>query len=488
MDVLTGNAGYLIRKKMRVLSRVIVSAISILILLGCASLMQKPTQIIAPKTLRSGIKIVDQQPALRQVAWWEKMHDPALNQLINLALAKNNQLHSSRANILQAQAQLQAARFAWLPTLQASGNGFVGGGWDSHFTPEGPLATSHALSKVGHIQFHGHFAGFVPKYSLNLLDNIYNNRYAESSLAMQDAMYQSTRISIISQVSGSYFMLLGQREQLNDQRQYIQDLKKIRRLEGSRFRYGASDASTIADLDRQIESDITNISSLENSIAQVENAIQILLDRNPGSLAKYGNVNRLSVKDLIPANISSDVLKNRPDIVAAEQNLNMTEANVGVAYANFFPTISLTDLVGSSSIELIHLLKLSTSLWVLQGAASIPLLNGVSYAQIKEAKAGYLAAYYSYAQTLRSAFADVDNSLTNQQKMNAIYQSQLRAFKSAKKTYALALARYKAGAKDYRDVANAKLVVDSAKLNLTLAKMQQLDSIVEVYQSLAMSC
>ena len=109
--------------------------------------------------------------------------------------------------------------------------------------------------------------------------------------------------------------------------------------------------------------------------------------------------------------------------MTAEENLNMSGAKIGVAYAKFFPSISLTDLTGASSVDLNSLLKLATGLWVLQGAASIPLLNGVSYAQIKEAKAGYLASYYNYIQTLRSAFADVDNSLTNQQKMYSVYGS-----------------------------------------------------------------
>ena len=115
----------------------------------------------------------------------------------------------------------------------------------------------------------------------------------------------------------------------------------------------------------------------------------------------------------------------------------------------------------------------------------MPVLNGVTYEQIKEAKAGYLAAYYTYVQTLRSAFADVDNNLTNQKKMNAQYNNQSQALTAAQKSYALALARYKAGAKDYRDVANASLSLDTARLNVTLAKMQQLDAIVGVYQSVA---
>lgn len=467
----------------------IIISMSILLLGGCTfTPHHNPPNVVAPKTTRSHIKIVDRPPPADQVMWWKKMHDPVLNHLIRQALANNNQLQSARMNILQAQAQLQAARFAWLPTLNASGAGVVGGGWDSQFTPQGPLASSRALSNLGNIKFHAYFGGFVPQYSLNILANIYQNKFAKASLTMQQAAYQSTRISIISQISGAYFMLLGQREQLKEQAQYITDLKKLRQLEWVRYKDGASDLTTVTDLDNQIESNQANLVSIENSIAQVENSIQILLNCNPAPIVSHGDINKLDIQGLIPKNLSSTVLKNRPDILIAEQNLKMSQANVGTAYSNYFPTISLTSLLGSSSIELVHLLTLSTGLWVAEAAATIPILNGVSYEQIKSAKAGYLAAYYNYIQTLRSAFANVDNSLTNQQKMNKIYHDQFKALLAMQKKYALALARYKAGARDYRDVANTKLSVDSAKITLTLAKMQQLDSIVEVYQALAIGC
>ena len=463
-----------------------IIGISILLLGGCTTTPPRPpSDLAAPTTTRSGVKIITSQHDLRQMQWWERMHDPILNQLICEALANNNQLLAAQANVIQAQAQLKEARFAWLPTLNASGDGFFGGGWDSHFSPEGPLARLPGATRTGNIHFRGYFGGFVPKYTLNFLQNVYKNKAANASLAMQNATYLSTRLSVISQVTGAYFMFLGQRQQLNEQLQYIQDLKKVRQLEWVRYRDGASDLTNVTNLDQQIVTNEANVHSLENSLAQVENSIQILLNRNPGPLLKHGKMNALSVKKLIPARLPSAVLKNRPDIMMSLHNLHMTEANIGTAYSNFFPTISLTTLFGSSSIELAHLLSLSTGLWLIEGAASMPLLNGVSYQQIKEAKAGYLAAYYNYVQTLRSAFADVDNSLTNQQKMNAMYLNQRQALQAAEKLYHLALARYQAGAKDYRDVANAKLTVDTAKINVTLAKMQQLDSIVQVYQALA---
>jgi outer membrane protein, multidrug efflux system len=461
---------------------------SIILIASCTVLPTSPSSqqnTSLPKTTRTGLKVVDHRLDLSHVQWWKKMHDPVLDQLIDEALRNNNQIQTARANSLQAQAKLNEARLAWLPTLNGSANGLIGGGWDSSFSPQGPLAQSAALSTLGNIHFHGYFSGFIPSYSLNILANIQKNKLAKASLEMQNVAYQSTRLSIISQVSGAYFIFLGQKEQLHQQTQLIRDLKKIRALEEVRFKEGASDLSSLTELDQRIAKNEGNLYSIENSISQVENSIQVLLNHNPGPLLQHGTIKALSVKNMIPANLPSAVLKNHPDIMMARQNLKISESNLGIAYSNFFPTISLTGLLGGSSIELAHLLSLSTGLWVAEAAASVPILNGVSYEQIKEAKAGYYASYYNYVQTLKTTFAKVDNSLTNQQKINLIYQNQLKSLKALRKNYALSLARYHAGANDYRDVINAKLTVDVAQLEKNLAKMQQLDSIVQVYQDLA---
>lgn len=454
--------------------------------------MKPPTHpesdLSIPKTTRNGHKIVENLPDLSLVKWWEKLHDTHLNRLIQLALLNNNQIHIGKANILQAQAQLKAAHFAWLPTLGGSGAGLVGGGWNSQVTPEGPFSQFGALSRTGTIHFNGYNTGFVPTYSFNALANIENSKLAKATLGMQQANYQSIRLSVISQITGSYFMLLGQKQQLKEQSQIITDLKALRQLEEVRYKRGASDLTAVTNLDGQIVTNQASLASIENSIAQVENAIQVLINRNPGPILAHRSVDSLRVRGLIPAQIPSVVLKNRPDMMTAQYQLKIAESNVGVAYSNFFPSISLTGTFGKASFELSHLLKLSTVLWVAEAVASVPLLNGMSYEQIQSAKAGYAASYFSYVQTVRLVFADVDNRLTNQQKMTDIYENKYKAWRVAERNYKLVLARYKAGAKDYREVANTKLNVDSAKLDLTLAKMQQLDGLVEVYQALGGGC
>lgn len=438
-----------------------------------------------PKKTRGGKQFVPDKRDMRQVHWWKAMHDPALNQLIQQALANNNQVKSAKANILQARAKLQEARFAWIPTFDLAGNGFVGGGWDTHFTPQGALAKSRVLSNVGNIRFKGYYGGFVPNYSLNILQNISKTKLAKASLSQQIAEYHATRLSVISQTAGTYFMLLGQRAQLQEQKAYVNDLHTVYKLEWLRYLSGAADLSYVTNLEQQIKNNQANVTALENSITQLENALQVLLNRNPGAIKTQGSLAKLPDASVIPSNIPSAVLKHRPDVIVAKQNVKIAEANVGVAYSSFFPAINLTGNLGGAGVDLARLLKLNTALWIAQAAASIPVLSGVAYEQIVEAKEGMCAVYYSYLQTLRSVFADVDNSLTDERNLNQIYHDKEKALQATETSYKLVKSRYEAGSIDLRGLLNAKLTVDNAQLDATTAKMQWLDSLVQAYQALA---
>ncbi|OGV27190.1 MAG: hypothetical protein A3F18_07180 [Legionellales bacterium RIFCSPHIGHO2_12_FULL_37_14] len=457
-----------------------------LLIVGCSSSIPKPpSSMDIPKHTKSGVKIVNSNEDLSRVKWWRKLHDKELNKLINEALRRNYQLKSAEANILVAKSKLNEAHYSWLPTLNAAGYGFVGGGADTNITPQGALARSGIVSQLNTIRFNGYTAGFMPQYSVNILANMQNINYAKASLEVQKATYQSTRLSIISQITGAYFMLLGQKEQLRAEVKLIKDLQKLRQLEWVRYKQGESDLSQVADLDVQIADSKANIPGIENSIAEDSNAISSLLSRYPKNIHSSKDFMQLSVNKLVPARLPSTVLKNRPDVMIAIASLKMAEYKLGIAYSNYFPALSLTSNLGTLGFELSRLLSLSTGLLFLEAGGSIPLLNGVTYEQIKEAKRGYYADFYSYLQTLIAVFTDVDNTLTNLQKANRAYQDKFTSWRNNKKVYKLALARYKAGSTDKRDLIKAQYNVDMAKLNLILAKMQQFDGIVEVYQAVA---
>ena len=453
---------------------------------GCTPVPNHPQLTVdKPTKTRSGSYLIAGVKDLSQVKWWLKINDPNLTNLIKEALANSNDIKVAEAHVLEAKAQLRQANYTWLPTLGLNANGFAGKGFDTKINPEGALAATNLFSKNQKIKFNGYYSGFTPNYSLNLLANINNTKYAKASLELERASYLSTRLSIIGQVSGSYFMMVGQKAQLVEQRHLVKDLKELRQLEYIRFKRGASDLSTITSMDQKIDNNQASLLTIENSIAQVENTLKLLINKNPGPINHYKKLSNISIKGLIVANIPASVIENRPDFIVAKQNLLMSKANIGLAYSNFFPNISLTGLLGGASLELTHLLSLSTGLLTAEAAASMPLLNGNLYEGINVAKAQNNEAFYSYIKSLRSIFLDIDNNLTNQQLMNAIYNNKLSAYKAAAKSYFLVKSRYKAGATDKRQLINAKLTLDSAKIDLIIAKMQQLDSIVQVYQALA---
>lgn len=464
-----------------------ISSLVVLCLISCKPLpvpMSRDT--LLPHATRNGTPIVHEHRSLGTMYWWKKMHDPILNHMLAQALSVNYQLETARANVRQAEANLKAAKLAWLPTLAATGTGFVGGGWDSSYTLANPT-----LSKIipqttqNNLNFHGYYSGFVPSYSMNILANLSATKFAQASRDSQRAAYLAARLSIVSQVSGSYFTLLGLKQQYQEQSDLLNDLKKERQLEWVRYQSGASDLSTVTSLDEQISQQQASIRNIENSRAQVENTLHVLLNQNPGPIFSKNTIHQLSIKGLIPANIPSDVLKNRPDIIMAAQNLKMTSASLGIAYASFFPTISLTSLVGGASVELSHLVNLSTGLWAAELMASVPLINGSNYQKIKAAREGYMSAFYAYLGSLKTALADVDNSLTQQEIFNRILKDNLEAYHASQRLFKITASRYRNGATDFRSYLNTKISLDKAKLNLTLAKMQQLDGIVQVYQALA---
>lgn len=452
---------------------------------GCTERILMAKKVDYPQETRSGMKYLLNEKDLSGIAWWKKFQDPLLDKLVLLALSSNNTIKSAEATIRQAEAQLKSAQYAWIPTLDGSAHGFAGTTWNTHVVPSGSFAATPLFSNVSNPRFRGYYTGFVPGYTFNILNNISNIKSAEASLAVQEASAQSTRLSIISQMSGAYFMLLSQREQLAVENTICKDLRKLHALEKVRFQKGASNLETILSLEQQLAEEEAKIPLIENVIVRNENTIHLLMGQKPQAVYTHKSLNAFPVSDLIPANLPASVLKNRPDIMIALNNVHIASAQIGVAWSAYFPTISLTGLLGKASLDLTNLLKIGANLWIVQAAASMKILNASAWQNVKAAKAEFRARYYDYLQTLYSAFADVDDNIANVQKNRNAYLKTQKAFLAAKKSWLLTKEQYKAGAKDYRSVMNAKIILDRSHLSLVQEKAQLLDSIVQFYNSVA---
>lgn len=445
--------------------------------------IENQTLVILPTQLRDGTIIYQSSDDLSRTQWWRKMHDAMLNHLIASALANNNDIKSSMANVMQAKAELKKSYYAWIPTLDGSANGFLTRSWRAQIIPKTAFANNPMLANIDKIKLQGYVAGFMPDYSFNILQNINSTKLAKASLQAQQADLQAIKLSIISQVSGAYFMLLSERAQLKLKQTLIRDQKKLRQLEKMRYKAGSIDIEAVVRLNQEIDQEESDIPKIRSTIAHTEDAIQLLLNQNPAPIRTDTNIMQLQVNNLVPSKLPSAVLQNRPDLMVAMNNVKIASADVGLAYSAFFPSFSLTNLIGSASVALTNILDLSAGFWLGQIASSMKMLNASAYADIKSTKAHYYSTYYAYIQTLRSVLADVDESLIAQKNAGQTLRLGIQAMYAAQKNYAIALIRYQAGATDYSPIINAKINLDQAKLNVVQQKAQVLDSIVQVYEA-----
>ena len=419
---------------------------------------------------------------MSDTAWWQQFNDPTLNEMMTVALKNNNNIQVAIGNILQASAQLEKAHMAWVPTINVAGSAFTGQSFNQNITPTNPLLSN--IPMQNNMAFNGSFVGFVPSYSLNIFQIIKNQDVAKLNLKMQQASKNAVRLSVISQVSGGYFSLLALQKQLLLQKQIIADIVESKKYTLIKVANGTANEMNINQIDQSLSEQQAQIPLIQDNIVQTQNALQILMDKNPATIMTHNSFDNIKTDGVIPINIPSSVLQNRPDVIAAEYAVEVSNAKIGLAMSAFFPSITLVSPVGASSFELSNLFKGNVDFWSAQIMASMPLLNMGIYADIKQSKASYYAAYYNYIQTVRTAFSQVDNGLSKHQSSNMVYKYQQNSLNAMNDLYKLSQIQYSHGLISYADTLNFKLNLGTAQLKLNQAKMEQLTGVVNLYQAL----
>ena len=417
--------------------------------------------------------------AMADMAWWKQFNDPVLNNMIEQALANNNNIQVAIGNIEQAQAQLEKAQRAWVPTASVMGGGFTGESFNQSLTPN-----TTSSSATPNMDFHGAFVGFVPSYSLNVFQILKNQEMAKANLKIQKAAKNAVCLTVISQVAGGYFSLLGLKRQLELENKMVQDAIEIRKYTLIQIAQGSASYVDLDRIDQVLYMLSARTPSINGSIVQTQNALQVLMNKNPSTLITHNSFEHIKTDGRIPVNLPSEVLKNRPDIQVSEYAMEASHVKIDLAMSQFFPNILLTSPIARGSFDLNNLFSGSTDFWATQVISSVPVLDLGIYADIKASKASYYSAYYSYIQNVRNAFAQVDDGLSAYESANNVFKRQQKALNAAKNLYQSSVVKYKNGSGSYSGTLNYQLNVLNAELGLNQAKMNQLDSIVNLYQVL----
>lgn len=434
------------------------------ILVGCAVYgpsYSKPNTNDPANWQSRDLLAVTESENLPALAWWKSFNDPQLNALIESALRNNNNIQAAIGNIIAAQGQLRQVQFNWIPT-------------DSN------AISYNSVALAGE----GYSFSTTPAYTLNVFQQIRSQDYAKANYEAMRAAKDAVRLGIISQTVSGYFTLLGQDYQLQLQKQLAEDLKELLVLSKAEYAAGYISLYTLQQYVQNYEQANAQIPIIENNIVASQNALRLLLNENPGSIKRGLKFTQLNSYGVIPANLPSQVLRNRPDIRQAEQQLIAANANIGVATSMFFPSITLTGTAGIATDALNDLFSNYTTYWIKTASITMPFLNLSIYGQITQAKGQYYNAYYNYIQTVRSAFESVDNDLSAHQQLTVSLNTQTRYYDSAKLAYRLAESNFSEGLYSKPNLLQNAVTMDNAALAVQQSKLQQLGTIIQLYQDL----
>ena len=456
-------------------ARVATAATAALVLLvtGC---MMGPDYTRPALDMPAGWRIEPRTTATAaDVAWWQAFGDPELDALVAEALVHNQNLAIATANVDQAAGLLTQTRSALFPQVGYSASGQ---------RERTPLNTLTARIPDYPNPQTAYQALLTASWEIDLWGRIRRlSEAARADLLATDAARNGVILTVVASVSQSYITLRGLDEQLAVAQRTLGTYAESVRLFGLQFKYGQTSQMTVAQAQSQYETAAAQIPQIETQIAQTENALSVLVGRNPGSITRGKSIEQLRAP-AVPPSMPSGLLEQRPDLVQAEQQLIAANAQIGAAKALYFPTISLTGAYGGTSAQLSDLFKGPARAWSYAGQFVGPIFTfGAVSGQVSQAEAQQQAALANYRLAVQNAFADVDNALVANQNVLEQLAAQTRLVAALSEYARLARLQYTGGYVPYSTVLQAEQSLFPAELQLAAVRTNVLIAAIDVYKA-----
>ena len=427
-----------------------------------------------PETAAPPAYRFDQDPAADSVAdagWWQVYQDPVLQSLIREGLANNLDVRIAAARIDQARAALGSARLQQLPQLGVSA-GAARQRTSLFQLPPGTPALGNVFRAEGSLSYEIDFWG---KY--RRATEAARAQMLQSAYAKQDVMAE-----LVAGVATAYFTLQTLDDELAITRRTLATRQKFVDLTQAQHDRGTVSDLDVATAQAQLAVAQANLPDLQRRIGQTEDQLSVLLGHNPDRIVR-GDVH--PSPPVPAAGLPSSLLERRPDLREAEQNLVAANAQVGVAKANLFPSISLTALGGGVSTALSSLFSGPARTWSAGADLSQPLLNPQrSLFQLDLANAQKRQALLEYQKSVQTAFQEVSDALIARQQDAEVQTAQEAQVDAQRRANTVALARYRVGYASYFNVIDADRDLFNAELSLSAARLNTLLSVVQLYRAL----
>ncbi len=409
-----------------------------------------------------------EQPSIASQRWQNFYSDDRLKGLIALGLENNKDFESARLAIEKARAQYQITDINDLPSIDGSAG---------YTRQRQRSVTSDGYSvNLGLANYELDFWGKISSLKDQALQNFLATTAAKDS----------TQISLISNIAQSYANLSYSLAQLKLAEATVESREQSLFIAGKRFEAGIDPKLPSLQASASLETAKLAVLRAQSSILTSRNALQFLVGGPiPTNLIPTPAVSNITSQQIFNAGLPSELLRYRPDVLQAEYNLKAAGANLEVARASYFPSISLASSIGVSSGSLDDLFKSGSVGWSFGPSISVPIFDaGRLDANYDVANIEREQTLTNYESSIQTAFREVSDVLATRATLGEQLESQYRLQDNFEQTYQIADARFKAGIDNYLDVLDAQRSLFSTQQGILDLELQKIVSQIELYQVL----
>jgi multidrug efflux system outer membrane protein len=462
-----------------VTARATLAALSAAALAAGCSLFSPPPAPAAPEGRAPALPSAWQSSSadgvtLAEAPWRRAFDYGELPALIDEALRANRDLRIAAERVELARAQLGLARSARLPTLAADVSATAQRGPTPLDPDRNRSAESYALGLA------------MPTWEIDLWGRIRSQvDAARLNVQATDAQRHAAQVSLVASVAAGYLQLLEIDQQLAVSRRTRDSRRDSRRLIRLRFDAGVVSMVDVTQAETSLAQAEQAIAELERQRAAAENALSLLLGRNPGPIARGATLLEMPVPATLPAGLPSDLLRRRPDVIAAERAMAATDADVDAARKAFLPSVSLTGFLGLASPQLSQLLGADRAAWSVNPGVTLPILTGGRLeANLDAAAARQRIAVEDYGRAVQGALRDVEDALSAFQRRREQREALERIVAASRERLRLVDLRYLNGISSYFEVLDSQRVLFDAELQLAQATAATYGAVIQLYRAL----
>lgn len=418
--------------------------------------------------------------AASDIGWRNFFADARIQRLIEIALVNSRDLRIAALNVQAAQAQYRIQRADLFPTIEASAAEQI------QSLPLGVLGSAGTPGTGGTTRAFTAEIGFTA-YELDLFGRIRSlNHAALEQYFSQEETRLSSQLSLIAEVAGTYFAILGDEALLKLTQDTLEAARRSYDLTKQSFDRGVLNELSVRQAQTTVDTARANLAGYARQLALDRDALTLLLGAPvPADLPEVPELSDEALAIVLPAGVPSDVLTRRPDVLAAEHQLVASNANIGAARAAFFPTILLTGGLGTASTELSGLFASGSRAWNFSPQISVPIFaGGRNVASLDLAQIEKNVSVAQYERAIQTAFREVADALASRATLDDQLAAQQSLVEGASRAYALSEMRFNSGIDNYLTLLDSQRALYAAQQGLLGIRITRLQNLVTLYKAL----